>query len=70
MSIVTHDRRPIRWWERTLVALFGLVLVGIHAAAPALLGRFLLVAGWVIVAAAVGVVELAMALYYRARRGR
>lgn len=49
-----------------MAALFGWALVGVDG--PEILRLFCSVAGWVIIAAATGIVELAMALYYRARR--
>jgi hypothetical protein len=55
----------IRFWERLLVAAFGLMLVGSEL--PSRWDILTRAFGWMIVAAAVGLVELAMAGYYRAR---
>jgi hypothetical protein len=55
----------IRFWERLLAATFGLMLVGSEL--PSRWDILTRASGWIIVAAAVGLVELAMAAYYRAR---
>jgi len=67
MTTAVHDQRQIRGWERTLIAIVGLMLVG-GSASPAPWGYLMPIVGWTIVAAAVGVVELAMAVWYRFRR--
>lgn len=59
----------LRAWERAWLAVFGL-FVATSDPDPAWLGVALTVVGVAIVLAAVGVVEVAMALYYRAQRRR
>ena len=57
----------MRGWERLVVGLFGLGLTGIHSGVVAVdvpVRAF----GWFVVLAALGVVEVAMALYHRRRR--
>ncbi len=67
MTTAVRDHRQIRGWERMLITILGFMLVG-GSSAPAPWGYLMPIVGWTIVAAAVGVVELAMALWYRARR--
>jgi hypothetical protein len=58
-------RTTLRYWERLWLMVFGLVLVrGFDSPAAAVAS----VCGWFIVLAAVGVVETAIALWYRGRR--
>ena len=61
----TKQDATIRFWERLLVAALGLMLVGSEL--PSRWDILTRAFGWIIVAAAVGLVELAMAGYYRAR---
>jgi hypothetical protein len=56
---------PLRFWERLVVAAFGLMLVGSEL--PSRWDILTRASGWIIVAAAAGLVEFAMAAYYRAR---
>jgi len=60
----TGDR--LRYWERLVLTLFGLMLASAGSGAP--LGSVLRVGGWIVVVAALGFVEVLLAGYYRARR--
>lgn len=62
------DRYRLHYWERLLLAIFGLMLANASVGGP--WGTLLRGGGWIVVAAALGVVEVLMAAYYRARRGR
>ena len=59
----------LQWWERTLLVLFGLWLSATEFG-PSWLDAALGVAGLAIVMAAVGAVEVVMALYYRTQHRR
>lgn len=62
---------PVRWmpgWQRVLVALAFLLLMNAAAAVGGWVGTVLTVCCASVVLAALGVVELAMALWYRGRR--
>lgn len=59
----------LQWWERAWVALFGSFLAAANPG-PSWLDVTLAVVGVAIVLAALGVVEVLMALYYRAKRHR
>jgi hypothetical protein len=62
-----HRARPaLRYRERLLLVFFGLFVASV--ASQSSWGTVVRVAGWCIVAAAIGLVELTMALYYRLRR--
>lgn len=62
------DRYRLHYWERLLLAIFGLMLANASASGP--WGTLLRGCGWIVVAAALGVVEVVMAACYRVRRGR
>ena len=57
----------LQWWERAWVAVFGSFLAA-SSPGPAWLDVALAVVGVAIVLASLGVVEVLMALYYRAKR--
>lgn len=57
----------MRGWERLLVGLFGLLFVAVDTG-TLVLDVLVRSVGWFVVLAALGVVELAMAIYYRSRR--
>lgn len=62
---------PVRWmpgWQRVLMALAFLLLSGQVRAMGGVPGALLAIACGAIVLAALGFVELAMALWYRSRR--
>lgn len=63
------SKRRLRGWERAWLAVFGLFVAASNPD-PDWLGVTLAVVGVAILFAAVGVVEVAMALYYRAQRKR
>ena len=65
--MTSRQRSELRYWERILLFLFGLTLAGVDAD-PTWIRITLSVVGWVIALAAIGLVELMMALYYRTRR--
>lgn len=65
--MTSRQRSELRLWERMLLVLFGLTLAGIDADPDWIRITFILV-GWSIVVSAIGLAELAMALYYRTRR--
>lgn len=67
MVVADRERNELRWWERMVLVLFGSFLVGADAGSH-WVRVIVAVAGWAVILSAVGVVELAMALYYRARR--
>jgi hypothetical protein len=58
----------LRGWERYLVVVFAWVVLVQADFDPAPLAIAVRALGWLVILAAVGVVELAMALYYRALR--
>lgn len=58
-------RIAMRWWERCAVAFFGLSIVGMGDGLARPWSLLAAIAGWLIVAAAIGVVELVLALRYR-----
>lgn len=66
MTASARDRIELRYWERLLIALLGWMLVTVGGAPVVQIASSVI--GWAIIAAAVGAVEVAMALYYRARR--
>jgi hypothetical protein len=57
--------RELRYRDRLILAMFGFFVAGI--AGDTAWGGVARITGWLIVAAAIGVVELAMASYYWAR---
>lgn len=57
----------LQWWERAWVAVFG-SFVAASNPGPAWLNVALAVVGVAVVLAALGVVEVLMALYHRAKR--
>ena len=60
------ERSEIRWWERMLLVLFALFLIGADTTVrPVALA--LVILGGTILLSAIGAVELAMALAYRTR---
>jgi hypothetical protein len=61
----TRSTLPSDSGERLVVAAFGLMLVGSEL--PSRWDILTRASGWIIVAAAAGLVEFAMAAYYRAR---
>ncbi len=66
MTTAAKDPVQLRFWERLLSALFGWALVRVDGGP--VIHLVCSVAGWAIIAAAMGLVEMAMAVYYRARR--
>jgi hypothetical protein len=55
----------LAWWERVLLALFGAGVAGFGSVFGSPWGAVPAVIGWSIVAAALGLVELVMAVAYR-----
>ena len=61
--------RELRWWERTVIALFGVFVASSGSSASGPWNVLSIAVGVLIVLAAVGVFEVVMALWYRSRRG-
>ena len=61
-----RGRTELHYWERLVLLVFGLSVMGIDSDADWVLAFRII--GALIAAAAIGLVELAMALWYRARR--
>lgn len=62
------DRNRLHYSERLVLIVFGLMLAGADVGGPA--GTLFRGCGWVVVAAAAGVIEVFIAGYYRMKRWR
>ena len=69
MADSAGTKSQLHGWERVVLVLFGGFLAG-NDLGPTPLAITLQVVGWVVMLAAVGVVEILMALYYRTKRMR
>ena len=67
MADVAGRKSQLHGWERVVLVLFGGFLAG-NDLRPTALTTTLQVVGWVVILAAVGVVEILMALYYRTKQ--
>jgi len=69
MAGSTGSNSQLHGWERILLVLFGGVLAGTDLGSTPL-AMTVRVLGWLVILAAIGVVEILMAVYYRTKRRR